>query len=227
MVLVRIFDTGQGERVGSNGFESVVGRKKAATTMLVIMTVIAGVNIYHNVDLSGFLDRAAAGLVTDPNEGTRLDERAGLFAIAELLGLIVSAVFFVRWMHRAYLNLDIISDVPKEFTGGQVGWAFFIPFINLVRPYQVVAELWKKSLQQDGAPLVGLWWFLWIGGNIWSNFLSRATPETIPDLKNHVNALIANEVLSAVCAILIIKVLSEITSAQERRATIAVAETFV
>lgn len=59
---------------------------------------------------------------------------------------------------------------PLEVTpAGAVG-SFFIPFVNLVRPYAIA----KQIAADDGAvQLVTTWQAAWLGGNLSSNVGSR------------------------------------------------------
>lgn len=57
--------------------------------------------------------------------------------------------------------------------GWSVGW-FFVPFANLVKPYEGVKETWRASHQTGGlyeeaeSELLPWWWGLWLLTNILS-----------------------------------------------------------
>ena len=65
---------------------------------------------------------------------------------------------------------------------------FFVPFLNLVRPYQVMNEVWMGTARLFGgdeakswngrssAPHVGLWWALFLA----TSFLGRASGRLMP-----------------------------------------------
>ena len=67
------------------------------------------------------------------------------------------------------------------FTPGWCAGWFFVPIMNLFRPYQAVKEIYQASdpecgphdWQGRGAGLVGLWWALWIISNILDSIESR------------------------------------------------------
>ncbi|MGD9589074.1 MAG: DUF4328 domain-containing protein [Pyrinomonadaceae bacterium] len=103
----------------------------------------------------------------------------GLVAIFEIpirLGLIV---FLLIWMYKAYRNLTPLRAYHQEFSPGwAVGW-WFVPFLNLVRPYQVVREIYSESDPEfeesygflsgssHSAPsFVLLWWLAFVFGGI-------------------------------------------------------------
>jgi hypothetical protein len=82
--------------------------------------------------------------------------------------LLLNAVLFCCWLHRAAGNLRALGARRLEFTPGwTVGW-FFVPVANLVMPYRTVRELWLASRSPagwDGRPVVLpvlLWWLAYV-----------------------------------------------------------------
>lgn len=113
-------------------------------------------------------------------------ERGGT---ARQVAYIVAIVVFLVWVHRMYRNLPALGSTSTRFSpGGAVG-SFFIPFVNLVRGYQVMAHLWLESQPEpatlpDGqvlrrsAALVGWWWGFHLGGNLTAR-LATGTATTV------------------------------------------------
>ncbi|WEK46634.1 MAG: DUF4328 domain-containing protein [Candidatus Andeanibacterium colombiense] len=101
------------------------------------------------------------------------------------LSYLVSVVFVAMWIHRAHANLFAAGLHDLEYTPGwSVGW-FFIPFANLIKPFQAMRELWNASYGADNSfgsetpSAVGSWWACFIAGNILLNIGSRLEgPET-------------------------------------------------
>jgi hypothetical protein len=89
---------------------------------------------------------------------------------------IATAVLFSTWVYRATANLPALGAVATRFTPAAAVWAFFIPFVNLVRGHQVMAMIWNESqprpltfagfLKARSIPLVNWWWGLWIGSRV-------------------------------------------------------------
>lgn len=85
---------------------------------------------------------------------------------AQLVFLGTLAALF----HRARRNLDLFGVDGMRFSAGWAAASFFVPILNLFRPYQVAKELWQASdAQEDGdwhaTPVTGLlnaWWAPWI-----------------------------------------------------------------
>jgi len=117
-----------------------------------------------------------------------------------LLGVFaLAAIAFVLWFYRAHQNLSAFRLEPFGFSHSQAAWSFFIPFVNLVRPYTVMREIWQASdptlprfapepySSAPVSPLVSTWWVLFIGRGIlgWLAFLPAASGKTIDTLRAH------------------------------------------
>ncbi|MEO0583314.1 MAG: DUF4328 domain-containing protein [Bacteroidota bacterium] len=145
-----------------------------------LLVIINEISILNGND--SFLDA--------PYETEMHDIARAILAIGHFALLIMGAVFFVRWMARAFENYERAGGVSL-FTKSAVQWAFFIPFINLFRPYKVVNEFWQGMQDQifketGKLPdysnwLIGTWWALWIINNILSNISIRMTDTTSID----------------------------------------------
>jgi len=105
----------------------------------------------------------------------------GIAAIASglfLLMLVVCLVIVGRWIYRASANAHALSDEMTISPGWAVGW-YFVPVMNLFKPYQAMREIWLASHFRGnwhGEPrpgVVGLWWGLWIVVNIIDNVSTR------------------------------------------------------
>jgi hypothetical protein len=125
-----------------------------------------------------FLERAAGGVPPLQDGATRI--LADLLAIMLLVGFIafiVSAVTFLVWFDKARCNLPALGAEHLKYKRGWAVGGFFVPFLNLVRPFQVMCEVWhasdpeEKSLptpiqmqarRQITPPLAGWWWALCI-----------------------------------------------------------------
>jgi hypothetical protein len=100
--------------------------------------------------------------------------------IASSLSLMVTTVlgivYFLRWFRRAYANLERVGENIAYSEGWAVG-AWFVPFLNLWRPYQIMKEIWYKTRQVYGTVadedhrLVKIWWIVFLI----RGFLERTT----------------------------------------------------
>ncbi len=100
------------------------------------------------------------------------DTREQVIMLVTFIVNIISAVTFIQWFRRAYFNLHIL--VPNlTFTEGWAAGSWFVPMISFFRPYQIMVELYNKTIEkleerklienQDfDISFLKLWWALWI-----------------------------------------------------------------
>ncbi|WP_426754183.1 DUF4328 domain-containing protein [Myxococcus sp. Y35] len=154
------------------------------------------------------------GTTPSMEDAQTFDSTNALLATLTLLVMVTTVVSYLRWLHLSVKTaraLGVFSETP-----GSAMWAWFIPFYNLVRPYEIVRDLW---LNLGGAPaqksLLKGWWAAWLISNGVSNvsgsMLSKVatTPSLLP------MALIgglAAELLSVLAAVLCIRVIADIES---------------
>lgn len=98
----------------------------------------------------------------------------GLTAILHVLALAATLILVGCWIYRASANAHVIGGELTITPGWAVGW-YFVPFANLVKPFQAMKETWLASHygsewgRGDATDLLNWWWGLWIVSNIISN----------------------------------------------------------
>jgi hypothetical protein len=109
-----------------------------------------------------------------------------LVGLAQFAALIIAAVFFIRWFHLAHRNLGSLSDQPAVHDSRWAIWGFFVPILNLVRPQQLMREIWSITSgrwQVEPSRVVGLtrpadhvnlWWGLFLATSFLGNAVGRA-----------------------------------------------------
>ena len=149
----------------------------------------------------------------------------GLISLFEILMRLLTIIFFLIWLFKAYRNLPALESRNLEFSPGwAVGW-WFIPFANLVKPYQVMSELWRESdadfdtrtflSNQIGIPsIIGWWWGLFIAGNIVGRISNKMIDADSPYFP--VSLMLAC-VLHGISAYLIIEIIRNVTKQQDLR----------
>ena len=132
----------------------------------------------------------------------------GLF----ILVFIVAGILYCLWVYRAYKNLRALGHLQTDFTPGwAVGW-FFVPVVNLWKPFQAVQEIWVKSDPSEfsrGSGLIAFWWvcFLITGFANWIGAAAVVLPLVVISMIAHV-----------IAAILLIAIIIGVDRAQEARA---------
>lgn len=148
-----------------------------------------------------------------------------------LIVFIATVIVFLIWQHRAYNNLPALGVPRPEFSSGWVIGSWFVPFLNLVRPYQIVKYIWGKSdpdtLNTDGSyGAIGgdgftlkIWWFFWLASNIVDNLSARLywRAEKLSDYMLAEWTSIFGSLFGIIAAYLAITVVRNITARQEER----------
>ena len=92
--------------------------------------------------------------------------------------------------------------------------------MNLVRPFQVMRELYQESNPANmGSPLVGWWWAIWIGGGLIAPGLAGLDSDpSVSELIVSDYRAIAGDALVLFAAVLIILLINRIVMWQESQA---------
>jgi len=123
---------------------------------------------------------------------------------------ITAAVLFLRWFYRAYRNLKT-KAVRLKYSEQAAVWSWFMPFFNLLRPYQIMQELFYRTYKLlDRAHIaygkklppsyLKLWWFFG-----WGSILLMSFPNRYHSAENELSALITQTILgglSFICSFL-------------------------
>ena len=113
---------------------------------------------------------------------------SGLVGLLDFIAMVLCFILVGCWIHRASANAHVLSNEMTISPGWAVG-SYFIPILNLFRPFQGMKEAWmashyRHSWQGESAPgLLVVWWTLWIVVNILNNIsfrLSLDNPDILP-----------------------------------------------
>lgn len=173
----------------------------------------------------------------DLGDGEYLDVGFGLVGLTEIFRLpllIATIVFFLIWEYRAFNNLSALKARNLEYSPGwAVGW-WFVPFANLIKPFQAMRELYAESdpdfdpnlgflSTSPSAPtIMGFWWAFWIIGNILFRIATRLDDGQVFPL-----LMIVSSLFEIAAGGLLIKIILDINKRQNLRfQKLGAAETF-
>ena len=194
---------------------------------IVVALFLAGITLDLIVIFSDFikvvmLSNMSGDSTLTENQVFGIEVQEAITGILKLVVYILSAIFFLMWLHRAYKNLRALGAPRTEHTPGFAVGSFFIPIISLFIPYRVVKEAWIKSEPQAGEPgtvygnssggtsLIGWWWGVWLVANFLGQVSLRASEPGVSYDAQFFNLkleLAANafSLAAAVLAILVVK----------------------
>ena len=157
------------------------------------------------------------------------NSRQAIVWLLYLATLIFTVIAFLMWQHRIRKNADYVGVTGLRFSmAGVMGW-WFVPIMNLFRPYQVMKEMWQSNYhnvneQPDWrdlavSGLLGWWWGLFLVGGWVGNIALRIYFRN-DDIDSLIMAdwlYIGSSMLLMVAAVIAIALVREITAFQESK----------
>ena len=158
------------------------GLRARCTIGLLVGTIVLDVVSFALLSSqASLLYHASVGETVSQAEAAANDARVALVGQLSLALFVVTAISFLMWFYSAYRNLSLVGSRKTKLSAGSATGDWFIPFLNLVRPYRNVAELWHRTQNQNrlesvadlSAPGVVLWWWLtFLSANLIAQFAS-------------------------------------------------------
>lgn len=185
----------------------------------------------------GLLLRIAAGEHPAPGVAEANDARHTAIGVLQVLAFVITGIVWLVWLQRAYTNLGAVGVKKARFTPGWAVGYWFVPFVNLVRPYQIVVDLWQRSDGLNAAdsvedlprpPIISWWW----GVYLLSGFAGRASASLISDAHTAREFITATDVgvvvdaIGIISALLAVAVVRGIDQRQQRFAVSGVPPTW-
>ncbi len=204
----------------------VVGRTFAKDPARLTQFVVTMLRLNFAASILGSLISAyslASGQASQPvtEELTPFQAVQGLFALIQMTVLLLTGVGFLRWIHRAHVNARALGAAGMTISPGwAVGW-FFIPIMNLWKPFHAMKELWQASTNPNSwqnespAPIVNTWWTLWLLSNLLGQIALRLALSK--DASQAVNAELCSLVAGGLDIALALVAIRLITSIIERQ----------
>ena len=196
----------------------------AIITVLLLFGVVASVaETLASYSQLGLLNRMLSGMQVTQAEASANAARLVSISSAAMVLLIVNAISFGIWIVRAHKNLRAFGIQRLSYTPGwALGW-FFVPFLNFVRPFQAMKELWQAShagaewSKSGSTTLVNFWWCLWLFSGVYGTLITRlfTSQSSIDDLLMGTKASMAGFLITIPVYILALKLVRGIHNAQE------------
>jgi hypothetical protein len=128
-----------------------------------------------------------------------VDIATGIIALVQMVLSIWLFIAFFRFLHRVSKNLRFKFQKEMKFTPGWTVGYFFIPILNLFKPYQAIKEMWTTANNNKpiNAALLSNWWVLWLISNIVGRVVFKYTVKnwaTYPDLHGTLLYIISDSI---------------------------------
>lgn len=215
------------------GLATAVKALTGATAFAAVLTLGAAFNEYRVI---GGSDRLAVTV-------TESDTAAGWTAAAVLLGLllmIVTGVCSIVLLWRMTNNDRDLQGRDLEHKTHWVLWGWFVPLLNLVRPMQMVRQIWRTADEPGGKPIgppgalgnfartqhssdapVSVWWGTWVGSNLIAAIWPSASWQnpTLDEIRVELVGTMVGSVMTMVSAAAFIYVVTHLVRRQLPSAT--------
>lgn len=151
------------------------------------------------------------------------DSLSLLAARAQSTALLVAGAVFLIWFRRVRINAEVFFPAGHTWSRAWVLGSWFVPFVNLWRPRQIMTEIWDASRPtgtRSRLGLVNLWWALWIvglvAGRLYAALYRHA--ETAQEIQDAAFQSMIADGLDSVAAVSAIVVVLKLTRMQDRKA---------
>ena len=196
-------------------------RAKIAITLIWIVMGLEILSLLSSYLQANLLNKFLTGETLAIGEGDTNDIREQIIGLLYTIVYIASAVTFIMWFRRAYYNLHQKVTYLSYGEGWAAG-AWFVPILNWFRPLQIMNDLYrytpeflaKHNINVAGKlkmGILGIWWTLWVGNNIFGNVLFQISRKAtgIEDYILVTNLSMISHIIGIPLAILAVKVISD------------------
>ena len=166
---------------------SIHMRCQVVTGIFAGIILISALSVRSEFLIVQYLGAIQDGELIDEDEADELGSRQMMLGAIQTLLLVSCMIAFLMWFHRAHKNLGAAGLEDLEYSPGWAVGGFFVPFLNLVRPFQVMKEVWSGSEFLSGesreeswqavpsGSLVGWWWGCFLISSMIGNAAARLT----------------------------------------------------
>lgn len=172
-----------------------------------------------------FLDLVIA-LRDDTFAGTFRDARdigsaVDAAALAGLQVYIVVGIVWIVWMYRMYRNVEAAFGRARRFRAGWAIGGWFVPFLNFVRPRQVMGDIWAQSGEERQAPVpwfFNVWWATFLVAGVLGRLSRLDGTESLEETVFSAGVWIATDLVQIVGAVFALIVVHRTTQRQNASA---------
>jgi hypothetical protein len=233
-----------GKEIKMSGTQAWVAPVDAARwirRLLLAGVALSAIAVLSDLMEVSVISRAATIGITDA-EADANDSRQQMIGILQVVLQLVTVIAFLVWFHRSHRNLSALGNERLKYTPGWAVGGFFVPFLNLVRPLQVMREIWHGSDPagyrrdtdpemapaardaQPTPPLVGLWWALFLITNALGRIIFRMAfneDATLEELKTVSQLQVAADLIDIPSTLVLFILIGRIATSQSIRFRLA------
>lgn len=198
--------------------------------LLAALAVLCWLDMGHDASQLRMLYLRETGVAQSASR-VELQLRFGTqLAAFELALFLATAAAFSAWLSTARANCRAFGARRLVYRQAWAIAGFWVPLLNLIRPYQVVREVWQAShpsetsplhwKELEPSPLISWWWAAFLVCSvlqIFAGLTALGTPDSPLRLAIAAGLALCADLSTAVAASLAYFVVSGISSAQGQK----------
>lgn len=126
-------------------YVSMRPRARVLGGLLVVAALVSWIAVGFDVADFLRLGKEAGGGPILPTQRAAYAATGQTVLAIQLVLLAAAGIAFVEWLYQSRINLRAFGVRRLRYRRGWALAAFVVPALNLVRPYQVVREVWQAS----------------------------------------------------------------------------------
>jgi hypothetical protein len=212
-----------------------LGAGKATRVLLAVSLALFLISATSNVLQLSLIQRAPSGSVTQ-EEAAASDSRQSVIGIIQIMLLVATGICFMVWFYNSHKNLSKLGVTSLTYKSAWAIGGFFVPFLNFVRPVQVMKEVWYgsdpsrfrlgdettlgKAERMKTPAIMGWWWGLFLISSMLGNATARMalrTDQSLDQLKVLTVLMLATDFLDIIGAVFAIVIVGKILGWQPKR----------
>lgn len=221
-------------------YQSAATRSRVVLALLIVWIAGALALVVVNLLRLDLVNRIASGQLVTLDEARASDSLVSGVALASVGVYVLAGIAVLVWLHRVVRNNQSLGERYLRFSPGFAIGCWFIPFANLVLPYQAVREAWGASdpglrwstpdtrRRSPGGGFVVAWWLMFIAGSLAGLATLGYGPNSDVDALTRIRAItditVVQEALHLAAALLLIAIVTRLTSRQDQKAQAMLAE---
>ena len=196
-------------------------RSQNAIILIWIALAMSSISLVSSCFQYDLLQTAANGGEISIEYATINDNREQAIGIIQIVVFVLSAITFIQWFRRAYFNLHLRVN-RLSYSEGWAAGCWFMPIVNLFRPYLIMKELFQEThlflkrnevytSENFSMPSLSLWWTFWIIDRFFGQFVLKYSlkAETIDELTTTTIAQIISNGIGILLAIITVNIITE------------------
>ncbi len=218
------------QSIGTPPYQRPGGLGLALQIMFALWVLVAAALLAWSLalhDFVGGLLRSPLGVDVEALEAAL--RRANAITIVELVSSVITGGVFIAWTRRVYSNLPALGARGLKHSRGWAVGGWFVPFLNLVRPKQIIDATFQvthpnHTLEAGDAwrhisvsPLVHWWWGLFIAMRVLPAAFDAGAAPSMNALRTQALAMAAASALEMAAAVIAFLLVTRITTNQINR----------